>query len=183
MLNNEQQHAFEYLFGLFDKNGSGSITEADFMKAFEGIKATANAAKATKIDKLVRQWYLSLSATGADTNKDKQISQDEWLTWAAGLADDVQDGDISSKYNHFVNAVFVGITTDDETISAAEYAAWFQSFGLVGDAAATFQKLDAQGDGTINRKEFTELMKAFANGDTTQSGYRLFGDIPVLSNV
>lgn len=174
MLNAQQQQTFEYLFGLFDKTGNGSIAENDFIKAFEGIKAASSADKAAKIDKAARRWYLSLSVFG-DENKDKQLSKAEWLKWAEGFAEDVQDAEISRKYGHFVDAVFASIAGDDDTISADEYALWFHSFGLVGNAAAIFKQMDGNGNGTISKDEFNNLFLAFVKGNILVTGHQLFG--------
>lgn len=179
MLNEQQQKAFNYLFDVFDENGNGSLSQDDFHKAFEAIKAGSSADKAARIEKAAQRLYLSVIVFG-DDNKDKQMSREEWLKWAEGFAADVEDGDFSRKYEHFVDAIFASITRDDENITSQEYALWFHCMGLEGDAVEYFQQMDANGDGSISKDEFNELMLAFVQGNTSKKGHQFFGRLQTL---
>lgn len=176
MLNEQQQRAFESLFSLFDKNGNGSIDKDDFMAAFSKLKSGASAGQIEKIDTAARRWFLALYL-GGDENKDKKVSKEEWLKWAATLPAQLATTPAYPRsMNRFVDVVFDTISSDNEVITAQEYTAWFTLFGLKGDPAVCFQKLDDGNNGKISFKDFYELMQAFVNGDTTQAGAVLFGD-------
>lgn len=176
MLNVVQQQNFEFLYRMFDKNGNGTIEEADFMKAFEGVKEAAGDEKASIVDKSARRWYLALKVF-ADENKDKVISREEWMGWATDMAKDVAENNaINRKHAHFADAVFASITMDDRKITATEYATWFSSFGLCGDAATIFATLDANNDGELTKSEFDDLVVEFVKGDQELAGYQLFGE-------
>jgi Ca2+-binding EF-hand superfamily protein len=176
MLNEQQQRAFESLFNLFDKNGNGSIDKADFMAAFDKLKEGASPQQIDKIDTAARRWFMSLYL-GGDENKDKKVSKEEWLKWAATLPTQLAtESAYPRSINRFVDVVFDTISSDNEVITAQEYTAWFTLFGLTGDAAVCFQKLDDGNNGKISFKDFYELMKEFVSGDTTKAGTVLFGN-------
>lgn len=177
MLNDAQQQAFEYLFGILDKTGNGTLDKADFMKAFEGIKAQADQQRATQIDNAARRWFFS-TYLGGDENRDEKLSKEEWLKWAASLpAQFVQSPMYPRSNKRFVDVVFDSMSSDNETLTTAEYVSWFTSFGLKGDAAACFAKMDTLNDGKISFRDFYQLMKEFVSGDANTKGYYLFGDI------
>lgn len=177
MLSEVEQQPFEYLFGILDKTDNGSLDKADFIKAFEGIKAKADAQRTNKIDNAARRWFFLLCSEG-DENHDKKITKEEWLKWAATLPTQLpENGAYPRSNNRFTDVVFDSMSYNDETLTAAEYAAWFTSFGLKGDAAACFAQMDAGTDGKISFKDFYQLMREFVSGDATAKGYHLFGNI------
>ena len=71
MLNAQQQQAFNYLFDVFDENGNGSLSQDDFHKAFEAIKAGSSADKAARIEKAAQRLYLSVIVFGDDNKTNK----------------------------------------------------------------------------------------------------------------
>lgn len=177
MLTTSQRRNFENLFKVFDKNGSGNIDEADFMQAFEGIKADSSPGRAEKIERAARRWFLSLYVF-SDGNKDRRISQDEWLAWADGIAQDAKNyKKPSRKYEHFTAAVFAGIADSDGALTKAEYERWFHSFALKGDAAAIFDALSPNDKGALAKDEYEELIKQFVLSDEEAAGNRFFGEL------
>ncbi|MEI6412542.1 MAG: EF-hand domain-containing protein [Bacteroidota bacterium] len=177
MLNATQQQAFERLFNIFDKNGNGSVDENDFVKAFDDIKAESSPAKIEKLDKLARRWFLSISLF-ADSDKSRSVTKEEWMNWAAIIAEDAEEANEGDRrYDHFLNAVFAGISVNsDTTITDEEYAAWFRSFGLVGDKMAIFERLDTNGNGSLSKDEFSDRLLEFVSGDAASPGFHLFGE-------
>lgn len=177
MATHAQLQAFEALFRVFDKDDSGSIEEADFLTAF--TKANTTALKAEKINLTARRWFLSISSS--NTDKDRNISKQEWLDWmtavAASEAETVKTDTLSSKFSRFTNAIFDTFAYDNDTISAEEYASWFGLLGLSGDPAVIFSTFYLMPNGTLGHGAFELLLKEFVLGDTTKPGSQFFGQL------
>ena len=178
MLNSEQELKFEYLFRLFDKDYDRRIGLIDILYAFEKLVDNASSeADKDRLHRALSQWWTSLwfFADLIEGNKDREISEGEWNSWARNLSYDVKNNDDSRPFTMWCDAVYDGIGGGD-AITAAEYAAWWDSFDIQGDAATNFQKLDTNDDGAITKAEFTALLKEFIIGDLYDAGSFLFGD-------
>lgn len=184
MLNEQQQAAFDYLFGILDKSGNGCLDKNDFSQAFQGLKKGATTHKVAKLDHAARRWFFLL-CTEADENSDRKINKEEWNNWAAGLGAELDPKNMFPRTNtRFVDIVFDSISSDDESISLTEYKAWFASFGLKGNPATWFNLAtdfnelltDSANNKKISFSDFFMLLREFTNGEATKAGYKLFGD-------
>jgi len=174
-----QEQRFAALFNIFDVTGDGNIKAEDFETAFAPIsEALADDAEATKkFNKVIRRCYLSLKIF-ADTDKNKSINKEEWLSWSEGFAASLAENEgkeIPQKYHHFTDAIFTSIspelynasseTTNIREITTKEYSEWFTLMKLKGDAYEIYKSIDTDGKDSITTKEFEAALVAFFRGD------------------
>lgn len=182
-----QEQRFTALFKIFDTTGDGNIKEEDFAKAFAPISdalASYDTVAAEKFNSSLRRCYLSLKVF-ADTDKDKAVSQEEWLAWANGFAADLKENNaITKNYHHFTDAIFTSISPElnDESgeselnrreITSKEYAEWFSLMNLNGSASEIFASMDTNGKDSITKDEFEAALMAFFSGD--ENAPQVFG--------
>lgn len=174
MLSFNQETKIEYLFRLFNKDWDRSLGLIDFRLAFDKLIENAkDEAEKDRLSRAVNSWYTSIwfFADLVMGDKNREIDKQEWMEWAEYLNDDLKNGDIESRqFVMWRDAVYDTIGAGD-SISVTEYAAWWDSFGIEGDAAANFAKLDSNGDGAITKEEVTTLLVAFVTGNDLSSFY------------
>lgn len=170
-----KQQKFNYLFGIFDKSGGGTLTEADFKDMFGGVILYEEEAKTAA--KAARRWWLLLSLF-ADKNNDKRVSQTEWAAWLNGMAIEADKEEGGSKtFQRWADATFDTFANSDGEVTAGDYRRWFTAFGLSGDADEAFQKLDVNGSEIVNREEFSQRLKEFVQADDADAaGNYLWGN-------
>ncbi len=168
MLSIFQTFKFKSLFRLFDKNGNGTIDQTDFEQIFSDMVTDGDEAKLKHAATAAKRWWLSLKLYG-DKDKDKTVTQEEFLAWAAGAMK-------SRAFARWVDALFDAIANGDNLVTAAEFQGFADALGFGEQADAIYFVMDVNDDGAIDRKEFTVRMEEFFTGDITPGNF-LFGNL------
>lgn len=162
----------------FDTNGSGSIDKQDFDLAIERIGKlrgwSAGDAKYKAVETTLNKIWEGLQS-GADANKDGQVTQEEWLNlWDSFAKNPSAAEEWQKLYCKFIFEL--EDASDDGSIDSDEFSSVYASFGLNKvEAAAAFQKM-AQGKSSVSWSEFQQLWKEyFSSEDVNAPANCIFG--------
>ncbi len=138
MASDFQKKKFLHFFRAFDSGNYITedvfMTQLDRLGEIRGIDPNSESAKHTRADRI--QWWQGLSAM-IDTDGDGQLSQDEFVGFWMRIAD----------------AAKAEMGTDTTPTHDM----------LIGTAVSSFELLDANDDGHITEKEYTDWFKSWSD--------------------
>ncbi len=172
MLGELQQKKFDYLFRVLDKDGNGSLEEADFDMLFKDLIKTDETSE--RVKNAARRWWLSMKVF-ADENNDNAISKEEYAAWAEKVADAE-----SEEFKRWADAVFGCLASGDTNITEEEYVTWFNALGLAGDAGAIFKTFSLGADEAMGRTEFQDALQQFTGMNSRAAGNHIFGNYVIF---
>ncbi|MFD5766893.1 EF-hand domain-containing protein [Streptomyces sp. NPDC127049] len=166
------------MFDAFDTDANGYLDQRDF----QALAARWNTLPrvrpgselATRVQNVMLGWWDHL-ATHVDTDHDGRIDLDELLAMV-DLLPTMTDAVAATA-----ETVFDAVDTNgDGRISPAEHQTLVDTWhGRPTDTAGVFERLDRDGDGYLDRPEFTALWIQFWTSDTpTDPGNHLCGLLP-----
>jgi len=185
MLTELQKRKMKRAFLAYDRDNDGQIEHEEFITGYEnlfrsrGMKPSqeAWAGAMTQIEAL---WTTQLAK--ADTNKDSQVSYDEYLAYIeAQLGSAGTDpANAPENFGAVIDALTFVLDVDgDGIVNADDYETAMQCFGIDDfDVEATFARLDVDGDGVLTRDELANLIRQFFFSDDAASpGNELWGPV------
>ncbi|XP_026487994.1 calexcitin-2-like [Vanessa tameamea] len=170
-----------YLFKIFfDADGSGTITKKDFDLTIERIAKAKEWAvgdeKYKQAEKAMLEIWQGMQFK-ADTNRDGEISSDEWVKlWEDYSNDPSSPVDWQTYY---CKAIFhIQDSTGDGKIDRDEFVSVHGSFGLPKeDTNIAFDKL-SNGKTSLSWEDFQERWKEFFTSDDPNApGNFIFGNL------
>ncbi|MFL6110488.1 MAG: EF-hand domain-containing protein [Catenulispora sp.] len=170
-------------FATYDVDGDGYTDRSDFEKAAAAMVAEfglepEDAAAARLTGLCLELW--EVLAAAADADIDSRISRTEYKNaFAAGLLE--TEDSFEAGYLPFLDAIMdIADTDGDGRLSPAEHSRWIASLMNVppGDAVAIARRLDADGDGYIDRQEILDAIHAYYfDEDPESAGSWLLGPL------
>lgn len=178
MLTELQKKKLSYYFQAFDVDKNGVLEESDFDRI---VDAYAEAYQ-IKQDSATYQYISSTFAKKrwdelakkADTNADKKVSLDEWLSYHDNLLNDSQSEFLWLK---ITSALCDALDVDkDGLLDLEEYKTMYKIYGFGNEslAAEIFAKLDFDGDGKIRKNDVMNLVADFYLSDNPEAPGNLF---------
>jgi len=181
MLTELQKQKLTYYFQAFDLDKNGVLEESDFDRIVDGYAEAYNITK----DSATYQEISSTFAKGrwnflvknVDTNTDKKVTLDEWLSYHDKLLNDSKSDFVWMK---ITSGLFYALDTDkDGGITLEEYKTMYKIYGFGNEslAAEIFAKLDVDGDGKISKNDVMNLVADFYLSDNPEApGNYFFGN-------
>ena len=182
MLSDLQKRKFTRYFNAYDADGNGVLEGQDFELHAGKVVAARNAEPGSPTynwayNKWMKVW--GRIQQFADTNRDNQVSLDEWFASHEAEAQlDLpywkvpEQGGITS-----IEFLFDVIDLDDNgEISWKEYSLFLNAYEVDWNLhEEIFQKLDLNGDGVISRDEWVVLADQFFGDDPDAPGNWVLG--------
>lgn len=176
MLTALQTKKWTRLFQVYDADGSGTVTQADFEKIFQNLAKFRNleptSPKYEQIQgKFIEDWeHLQKDA---DKDNDGKVSLQEWLEHGDRR---INDTSMYQTVVEIANQVFDLLDLDGNgIITIDEYKTILASWRVPEELAAEiFPKLDSNGDGHISKEELVELVRQFHTSDDPDAPGNLF---------
>jgi Ca2+-binding EF-hand superfamily protein len=175
MAQTAKNQKFEMLFDWFDQNDDGSLTEDDFIAMASLFTELTHPDDRPNKDALraafARWWRILLEAAGTQD----RIERPEFIS--------IMHSHITGS-QHFedvvmgiADALMQALDTDGNgTLTGDEYVQMYSSLGVNQDiSAASFQRLDRNGDGVISQAEFRSAIEDFYLSDDDAPGNWLLG--------
>ncbi|MBP0938195.1 EF-hand domain-containing protein [Streptomyces goshikiensis] len=168
-------------FGLFDQDGDGRVTKADYDAIAERLaEAAGQAPDSATARKLRAEYDAGWARMAAELGRgmDAELDEDEFATAWYGVS---RETDFGTAVLPVVEAVMTAMDTDgDQHLQAAEFTRWLAAYGVPADAAATaFTRLDRDGDGRISHDELAQAFHEYFTGtDPDLPGNWLYGPLP-----
>ncbi|CAH2229993.1 jg20205 [Pararge aegeria aegeria] len=171
----------KYLFlfhSFFDTNSSGSIDKSDFEVAIKNIaklrgrKPDDDKYKETE-SKLMKIW--SSLENAADSNKDGQISIEEWLAmWEKFAENPAAPFEWQTLYCKFIFEL--EDASSDGVIDSEEFSTVHECFGLLKEDSEAAFKFMTRGKQSITWEEFQELWTQYFTSESPMDpGNFIFG--------
>jgi|SRR6476469_429282 len=177
MLTELQKKKLTYYFHAFDVDKNGFLEKSDFDKIINGFAEAYNIAQDSETYQYISSTYgkrWEALAKQADTNADKKVSLDEWLSYQDKLVNDPNSDFLWLK----ITSMFHDIQDVDKdgSLSLEEYKVMYKIHGFGDDslAAEIFAKLDFDGDGQIRKNDVMNLVADFYLSNNPQAPGNLF---------
>lgn len=171
---------FSLLFGWFDQDQDGQLTEQDLQATaavFAQVAPEQDLANRTAIHTAFGQWW-QLLLKHADTDGDGQVSRAEF---SAAMADSVTaPANFESAVMAIADAVIAAADTNvDGVLSRAEYVALYRALGVPEELSGpAFERVDRNGDGVISRDEYrAAIVEFYLSTDPNAPGNYLLGPV------
>lgn len=167
MSDSTKTRKFTVLFGWFDQNQDGYLSQDDFQQMaglFTSLPGGDAPENAKALQEAFEMWW-NLLLTSGDVNADGRIGQDEFIT--------VMKASVTAPEN-FERAViriadaFMRIvdTNDDGSLDFDEYVRMYDGLGIdPTHSSDAFHRLDRDGDGKISHEEFRAAITEFYLSD------------------
>lgn len=181
MLSKLQQQKFIRLFVAYDLDNSGYLGWEDFEQFVKNVATQGGLdGQATPYNSLLQKYaYRWMHLKGeADVDRSSKIDLHEWLTYCEGVLQN--DRKYHQEIDPIVNLIFDVFDADgDGFINQAEWRQFAWSFRCHSIyARETFQAMDLDGDGKLEKSEIAEAFRMFYFNDEMRSPIaRLFGPI------
>jgi Ca2+-binding EF-hand superfamily protein len=174
---------FTLLFGWFDQDRDGQLTQQDLQATamvFAQVAANEDHTNRTAIHAAFEQWW-QLLLKRADSDADGQVSRSEFIT---AMEDITAPAHFESAVMAIADAVMRAADTDgDGVLSRDEYVAMYQTLGVAPEhSTPAFAMLDLDGDGVISHDEYrTAIVDFYLSNDPNAPGNYLLGpaELPV----
>jgi len=181
MLGDGQWKKLTHLFTLIDVDDSGAVEYTDLETVMNRTLAAAGHAPDSIIHDgagaMLRRFWADFKQV-ADINRDDRISRAEWFAcWEQLLGEEDADALFDDlppavRQIHLLVAQALGIND----LRGADSATWARFAGSVGiGEAATFARLDLDGNGLISVDELQQLTAEFFLSNEDAPGNALFG--------
>lgn len=177
-----RERKLDHLFNILNANRDGYLEKHEFL-AFADKLATelGNRSEQQLLRARIGQrTFWNLLQRQSDSNGDGKVSRAELLAWGRAVnAEIAADSEKAAFLRRWSDPQFFLMdASGDGTISATEYAAFCRAFGIAGDSADLFRRLDRYGDGIISRDDFFHLCVEFVSSDDPNAaGNILWGEL------
>ncbi|NEO99787.1 MAG: calcium-binding protein [Symploca sp. SIO2E9] len=176
MLTELQTKKWTRLFQVYDADGNGTVTQADFETIFQNLAQArnleANSSEYNQIHaKFMEDWeHLQKDA---DKDNDGKVQLEEWLEHGDRR---INDQSMYQTVVDLANQVFELLDLDGNgVITINEYKTILSSWRVPEKIAEEiFPKLDFNDDGHISKEELVELMRQFHTSDDPDAPGNLF---------
>ncbi|MGW0769985.1 EF-hand domain-containing protein [Streptomyces sp. NPDC002676] len=164
----------ENMFGLFDTDHNGLITQEDFRQRADAIIQQFPQADPQKAQAVRRQydgWWQEL-ADAADSDHDGRITRDEF----AAVLDGATVKDVVGTIGREVAEFALADSDDDGYINQQEIVPLLKAYGLKPNQAGTVMEiLDKDHDGRISSQEYASMQReCYVSGDHKAPGVAVY---------
>jgi juvenile hormone diol kinase len=162
----------------FDTNKSGGVDKKDFDLAIEKTAQLRGWTAGESAYKVLQETMLAVwegLQSGADSNKDGEVSQDEWITMWDSYAKNPSGA--AEWQNLYAKIIFqLEDASNDGSIDSEEFSTVYEAFGLnKEEAKSAFSKM-SKGKSNVAWDEFQALWKEyFTSEDVNAPGNFIFG--------
>ncbi|MFI1942777.1 EF-hand domain-containing protein [Streptomyces virginiae] len=180
MTSDVKNQKFSTLFDWFDQDHDGQLTEGDLRataKVFAQVARDEDHTNVHAIHTAFEQWW-QLLLQHADTNRDGQVSRQEFITTMEASVTTPQH--FESAVMAIADAVMNAADTDtDGVLSRDEYIRLYEALGVAPEhSGPAFAILDLDGDGVISHDEYrTAIVDFYLSDDPEAPGNYLLGPI------
>lgn len=165
MLTDLQQRKLTRMFNAFDADHSGYLELGDFEAQIANIARLrgldAGSPEHGELQSVYHAAWDNISRL-ADSSGDGRVTLDEWLAYGSALVQSPERFDQDVGVIAKLNARLID-RDGDGVISFEEFSAMRGSLDV--DNAASFQRFDLDGDGSISSDELLELFRQFFLSD------------------
>jgi Ca2+-binding EF-hand superfamily protein len=182
LLSELQKKKFMVSFKMQDVNGNGYLELEDRLLVVKRLaemnQLDINSAEyKTMHDFTVQLWEQILPH--ADSNKDGQVSLDEYLAYCEASIPAIQQMAKQGGSNPIAVYMFKMMDVDGSgQVSQSEWGKFTQAWGISEDPLTHFKRLDINSDGQLSFEEVMTLFYQFFTGDNPNDpGNYLFGSI------
>mmetsp|Transcript_13489 Transcript_13489/g.17475 ORF Transcript_13489/g.17475 Transcript_13489/m.17475 type:complete len:662 (+) Transcript_13489:20-2005(+) len=161
-ISDDQLREIEGTFDMFDTDGGGFIDKSEFKEVMSSLGVTLTDEEASEKLKIL------------DKDKDGTISKEEFVAWQIVTMRDSSSRNESS-IEDLVDQLFELFDTPDDrgnkgdgVITVEEFKEGLDKFGagLTDEEVANLlQELDDDHDGTIDKKEFSDMLEKYAEAE------------------
>ncbi|MDJ1138380.1 EF-hand domain-containing protein [Streptomyces iconiensis] len=169
-------------FSMLDANGTGSLVEADLLALADKLGAAFNAMEngsaARLRQALADLWKSDLA--GMDADGDGEIDVDEFRAGVRRAVAEDREGFLDRVGDMVEAWMSVADADGDGLIDVVEFTTMYtRTLGASPDAlAASFARLDTDGDGTLDSDEIRRATEEFyTSEDPDAPGNQLFGPL------
>jgi Ca2+-binding EF-hand superfamily protein len=169
MLTDFQRKKLSRTFQIYDADGDGIVTRADYERAGHNVAIANGFSPGSAESDSVTTAYLAAwegMRRMADQDHDGRVSLDEHLTAYDHLLADAGPGIFVAVCDASLNLIDLD---HDGRISQHEYVTNLVGWagGAISEAAATdaFHRLDVNADGFITREEMLDIVREFFTSD------------------
>ncbi|MFI5776354.1 EF-hand domain-containing protein [Nocardia sp. NPDC051570] len=174
----------ERRFRTYDLDGDGFIERSDFQLAVDGMAREYNLSADDKKLQQLTELFLGLwdrLAAAADRDGDGRVTLAEYKTaFNAGMLETPESFD--AGYVPFLDAIMdIADVDNDGRLTPVEHARWIKALMSVPaeHAEVIGRRLDADGDGYIDRTEILNAIRAYYFDEAPDSaGSWLLGPLP-----
>ncbi len=183
MLTPLQQQKQIHFFNLIDVDNNGFMEPEDWVEIGKRLSQVRGIATGTENYKIIQEtmelvWAdLSQYVDGMHPNR---ASLNEWLEFSDAKIINCDDEWYDNYVNKVVRGVFAIMDEDlSGTIEESEYYQFMSCFGVTeSNAKLAFDKMDLNGDATIDESELIQSVQEFLRSDDPNSpGNSLFGPL------
>lgn len=167
-----QNTKYNRLFDLFDIDGSGSVSRADYQLMEDrilemfGIEPQSPKGRALHSE-YDRAWS---TISNADSDGDGQVTREEFIAAIESYANDTSIFEETS--DPIVSAEFAAADKDDDGILyKAEFTRLIRALGASApDAEAAFARMDTSHDDRVSLQEYLAAWREFCNSSDLNAG-------------
>jgi len=166
------------LFSIYDVRDNGVLERDDYALLADRIARERGHAPGTAgHERVTQELFTRFERTKAvaDFSRDGKIALDEWVDFFEIVIND--DAAFEATVTRFIDMMFELFDFDDSSeLDRDELASFRRAFGVEAVDDDLFERLDADGSGTLCASELREAIGAFFRSDDPDApGSRFFG--------